>query len=211
MKDPARSLRNLGLARLTLLLPLVAVGCGDDSSQDETSATTTATTATTDPETTGGGDTTGGWGTTTSGATSGTTSDFDACAPEGLPPCDVVRCVQSWDFTCDECGSKVEPERCFEIFAGCAYPKLDCELPSPCGRVWGYGAEDPAVLDTLDDEDAATCLLKSLRNGESARYEIAWGDMSDGKGERSASSVLDELDADDLFSARIDLCGKGPA
>lgn len=36
-------------------------------------------------------------------------------------------------------------------------------------------------------------------------------DMSDGKGERSASSVLDELDADDLFSARIDLCGKGPA
>ena len=61
MKDPARSLRNLGLARLTLLLPLVAVGCGDDSSQDETSATTTATTATTDPETTGGGDTTGGW------------------------------------------------------------------------------------------------------------------------------------------------------
>lgn len=123
-------------------------------------------------------DTSGGWGTTTSGAT----SDFDACAPEGLSPCSVVRCVQSWDFQCGQCGSKIERERCFEISAGCAYPTLDCELPSPCDRVWGYGAEDPAVLDTLDDEDAATCLLKSLRNGESARYEIAWGDMSDGKG-----------------------------
>lgn len=33
-------------------------------------------------------------------------------------------------------------------------------------------------------------------------------DMGDGRGERSASSVLDELDADDEFSAMLDLCGK---
>jgi hypothetical protein len=127
-------------------------------------------------------DTTGGWGTTTSSTGGGTTSGDDACAPEGLPACNVARCVQSWDFNCDSCGSKVERERCFEIYADCAYPKLDCELPRPCDRVWAYGAEDPAVLDTLDDEGAATCLMKSLRSGESARYEIAWGDMSDGKG-----------------------------
>lgn len=34
-------------------------------------------------------------------------------------------------------------------------------------------------------------------------------DMSDGKGERSASSLLDELDGDDEFQAILDACGKG--
>lgn len=35
-------------------------------------------------------------------------------------------------------------------------------------------------------------------------------DIGDGKGERMASSVLDDLDLGDMFSARLDLCGKGP-
>mgnify|MGYP003406161786 CR=1 FL=1 len=33
-------------------------------------------------------------------------------------------------------------------------------------------------------------------------------DIGDGKGERPASSVLDDLDAGDKASARMDLCGK---
>lgn len=36
-------------------------------------------------------------------------------------------------------------------------------------------------------------------------------DMGDGKGERMASEVLADLDEGDKFSARIDLCGRGPA
>lgn len=36
-------------------------------------------------------------------------------------------------------------------------------------------------------------------------------DLGDGKGERSVSSLLDELDADDEFSAVLDACGRGKA
>lgn len=36
-------------------------------------------------------------------------------------------------------------------------------------------------------------------------------DLNDGKGERSASSLLDELDGDDEFAAILDACGKGKA
>ena len=36
-------------------------------------------------------------------------------------------------------------------------------------------------------------------------------DMGDGKGERMASTVLDDLDKGDAAAARFDLCGRGPA
>lgn len=48
------------------------------------------------------------------------------------------------------------------------------------------------------------------------RDEITKGDdflidMGDGKGERMASTVLDDLDKGDAAAARFDLCGRGPA
>lgn len=66
---------------------------------------------------------------------------------------------------------------------------------------------DPASKEARVVQDA---IADDLRTKIESDGDYAL-DMGDGKGERSASNVLDELDADDLFSARIDLCGKGPA
>lgn len=54
----------------------------------------------------------------------------------------------------------------------------------------------------LQDNIAADMRDQIARDGD---FTV---DMADGKGERSASSVLDDLDAGDAASARMDLCGK---
>jgi hypothetical protein len=60
--------------------------------------------------------------------------------------------------------------------------------------------EARAVMDTVADD-----LRAEIEAGGDFKV-----DMGDGKGERLASDVLADLDEGDKFSARIDLCGKGP-
>ncbi|HHH28626.1 MAG TPA: hypothetical protein ENK57_09815 [Polyangiaceae bacterium] len=100
------------------------------------------------------------------------------CNPQGLPECPVDSCTQRWSYGCDECSIEFDRALCFEIDIGCAYPKLNCDLPKPCDRVWAYGQEF-GVLDTFESEDAAICVLTSLRDGDLAHHEVLWGQMED--------------------------------
>ena len=143
---------------------------------DGTSGTTTDASSSTSSSTTG-----------TTGPSSSTTSTTDAttdptagmgCNPQGLPVCAVDSCTQRWSYSCDECGVEFNSALCFEIDVGCAFPELSCDLPKPCDRVWAYG-QDFGVLDTFESEDAAICVLTSLRDGDLAHHEVLWGQMSD--------------------------------
>lgn len=133
----------------------------------ETDATTTTTT-TTDAST------------STSSTSDGTTDPTGGlnCNPKGLPECAIDSCTQRWAYGCDECGIEFDRATCFEIDVQCAYPQLTCGLPKPCERVWAYG-QDFGVLDTFESEDAASCILTSLRDGDLAHHEVLWGQMSD--------------------------------
>jgi hypothetical protein len=100
------------------------------------------------------------------------------CDPQGLPECAVDSCTQRWSYGCDDCDVEFNRALCFEIDVACAYPKLSCDLPEPCERVWAYG-QDFGVLDTFESEDAAICVLTSLRDGDLAHHEVLWGQMTD--------------------------------
>ena len=66
---------------------------------------------------------------------------------------------------------------------------------------------DPASKEARVVQDSiAADIRDQIKKGEDFLV-----DMADGKGERPASSVLDDLDAGDKASARMDLCGRpGP-
>lgn len=197
--------RSTARAALAGLLGLGVLGCEfktDDDTDGSTSATgtTTAGTESTSASTsasTAAAETDGTSGTsgtttdasssttatTTTASSSSTTSTTDAtagmvCDPQGLPECAVDSCAQRWSYSCDECGVEFNSALCFEIDVACAYPKLSCDLPKPCDRVWAYGQEF-GVLETFESEDAAICVLTSLRDGDLARHEVLWGQMTD--------------------------------
>ena len=138
---------------------------GADSDSTTTTTTTTEGTVDTTAETT-----------TSDSTTAGTTSGLE-CNPVDLPECAVESCVQSWDYGCPDCAIEFDRARCFEVDQGCAYPALECELPEPCERVWAYGDQDPTMLDTLESEASAVCVLESLRDGATAHHELVWGAM----------------------------------
>ena len=132
------------------------------STTDPTTATTTTATTTTSSS-------------STTDATTDATTGMN-CNPQDLPECAVDSCTQRWSYDCGECGIDFDRALCFGIDVGCTYPKLSCDLPKPCDRVWAYG---PGILDTFESEDAAICVLTSLRDGDLAHHEIIWGEMSD--------------------------------
>jgi hypothetical protein len=146
---------------------------GTDTTAEPTTADTTdaptgsGTTSTTAPTTTSTS--------TTDADTDGDTS-ADACSPGQLEVCPVTQCIEDWSFECDGCGFEVNDSTCFEIDVGCAWPALACDLPTPCDRVWGQGF---ATIESLEDDNAAICLLTALRDGTPGRYEVLWGEMGD--------------------------------
>lgn len=80
------------------------------------------------------------------------------------------------------------------------------DTPQPSGFQGSQALSDPASPEARPVLDAMTADI---------RDEIAKGDdfkidMGDGRGERLASSVLDDLDKGDAAAARFDLCGRGP-
>jgi hypothetical protein len=102
------------------------------------------------------------------------------CECEGtdeLPACTQTECLQRWEYSCDDCQS-FTGGGCFSYSEGCENPLLGCGLgkASPCARVWAVGY---SVLETLEDEAAAICVLESLRDGVPGTYEILWGEMTD--------------------------------
>ena len=76
-------------------------------------------------------------------------------------------------------------------------------------QVLAFAPENMRVVRDGLEPGTSIVPIESIMNGRTGRDYLM--DMGDGKGERLMSDILDELDADDLFSARIDLCGKGPA
>lgn len=64
--------------------------------------------------------------------------------------------------------------------------------------------DDPTGPQARPAQDA---MIEDVRD-QIARDGEFKVDMGDGKGERTASSLLDEMDADDEFIAMIDLCGR---
>ena len=65
---------------------------------------------------------------------------------------------------------------------------------------------DPASPEARPVLDAMTADIRDeIVKGDDFKI-----DMGDGRGERLASSVLDDLDKGDAAAARFDLCGRGP-
>lgn len=160
---------------LALLTSACPGGQGESTSQaSETSEGSTGTTGTT-------ADASTSTGTPTSGTTDAPTSTDAStttglvCDPQGLPACPVTGCREDWSFECPGCGDFLGGT-CFEIDVGCAYPALNCDLPSPCDRVWGQGYD---TIDALEDDAAAICLLTALRDGTPGRFELLYGEMGD--------------------------------
>ena len=149
------------------------------TSTSTSEGTTTLGTTTADSEATTTLDTEGLTTIETEGTTSGTTTAGLECDPVGLQACAVDSCVQRWNYACDECDIEFDPARCFGVDIGCAYPALTCNLPKPCERIWAFGERNPETLEFLESDDAALCVLTSLRDGEAARHEILWGAMED--------------------------------
>lgn len=99
--------------------------------------------------------------------------DWPACSWEGTD------CVFSLGYNCGQCNTYDVPEPlCFGISQECAYPWLECpELPeSPCGVVRALGA---GTITGFEDEDAAICLLESVRDGIAGVYTIEYGQVGD--------------------------------
>lgn len=142
----------------TLLASLTLFACGPDKAEDTPASTGDASTGTSTP-TTGDSETAG-----------------LNCEPGTLPACPATQCLQDWTYSCGECGDFVADSTCFKIKFGCAYPALDCDLPRPCGRVWGQGYQ---TIEGLEDNDAALCLLMALRDGTPGEFEVLWGEMGD--------------------------------
>lgn len=161
------------------LLVLLTAACPGDKGDTTSQATLGTGDGSTGP--TGGGSTTAG-GATSSGSTGSTTAELTGgetagldCTPTDLPACPVTACREDWTYECPGCGDFLGGT-CFEIDVGCAYPALNCDLPAPCSRVWGQGWD---VIETLEDESAAVCLLTALRDGTPGRFELLYGEMGD--------------------------------
>jgi hypothetical protein len=108
----------------------------------------------------------------------GGTGDYVECVDEDLPACtwEGTDCVYRHGWHCNKCIGDVSKEVCYEAMRGCEYPWLECpELPTPCGVVRVLGA-DP--ISGFEDQDAATCLLQSLRDGVAGMYTIEWGEAT---------------------------------
>lgn len=107
---------------------------------------------------------------------------------------------------------KAAPEIQWTVPARGPEPQASGRAPSPDN----IPATEPVVRDTFSDPASAEArpILDTMT--ADIRDEITKGDdflidMGDGKGERMASTVLDDLDKGDAAAARFDLCGRGPA
>lgn len=107
---------------------------------------------------------------------------------------------------------KAAPEIQWTVPARGPEPQARGRAPSPDN----IPATEPVVRDTFSDPASAEArpILDTMT--ADIRDEITKGDdflidMGDGKGERMASTVLDDLDKGDAAAARFDLCGRGPA
>lgn len=110
-------------------------------------------------------------------STDGTTAGPSDCDPDAAVECPLDSCLRQWEFSCDCKGGEVSDPTCFAIGTGCVRPRLVCnDLPMPCSRVWGMGWD---MIESFEDEDAAACLLQSLRDGVPGRYELMFGEMGD--------------------------------
>jgi hypothetical protein len=100
--------------------------------------------------------------------------------PVGLPACEQTECLQRWEYACDDC-MEFSSGDCFSYSTGCTSPLLGCDAgeASPCPRVWAQDDGAGGMLDALEDDAAAICLLESLRDGVPGTYEVLWGVMFD--------------------------------
>ncbi|MCH9684519.1 MAG: NifU family protein [Deltaproteobacteria bacterium] len=171
-----------------VLLTLLALGCGPGTGGGGGSGTTdTGSTTQGDPsgDSTDGPSTSPGTSTTigedtTAGESGETTSGLN-CMPGELPDCPLDSCLQQWEFDCFGCADnrlgEVSDPLCFAIEIGCTRPRLVCgDLPSPCDRVWAMGKES---VESFESDDAAICMLQSLRDGIPGQYELMFGFMGD--------------------------------
>lgn len=87
----------------------------------------------------------------------------------------------------------------------------------PDSQIGGlFDPNDKVRLDMFSDPASSEARVVQDAVSADFRDQIAKDgdfkvDLGDGKGARPASEVLADLDQGDIFSARLDLCGKGPA
>jgi hypothetical protein len=100
--------------------------------------------------------------------------------PADAPECEQTECLQRWDYSCGSCKNFTRGD-CFSYDQGCSNPRLGC-IPEEliCSRVWAQDGGFSGTLTELEDEEAAICLLTSLRDGTPGIYEVLWGYMDDG-------------------------------
>lgn len=103
----------------------------------------------------------------------------ECAGPGGAPQCEQTECFARWDYSCGSCQSFTSGD-CFSYSEGCSDPWLGCDLGSPCNRVWALSSAGEDVLDTIEDEEAAICVLTALRDGVPGTFRIEWGLMFDG-------------------------------
>jgi hypothetical protein len=103
------------------------------------------------------------------------------CEAPAASPCEQTECLQRWDYSCGSCKSFSSGD-CFSYDQGCTSPFLGCNLlrEPPCDRIWAQSNAGFNMLDALEDEAAATCVLTSLRDDVPGTYQIIWGYMDDG-------------------------------
>lgn len=165
------------------LLVAAPIACGPEDNNSTSNAGASSGDTTSSPLTDDGNDvSTHGsppppddTGTSTGPADSTTGPDLQ-CQPKDLPACVQDECVQTYEYSCDRCDFKFNDAGCFEADIECDWPRLVCDLPAPCERVWAMGE---GTVEAFEDIDNAQCLLESLRDGVPGRYELMYGSMGD--------------------------------